>query len=69
VLPVWEYQGWQVETVMADLSSGLTEQIEIRHGASCWHVATPAERDALLIEHGVDPGALTEATTVEDGCE
>jgi hypothetical protein len=69
VLPVWEYQGWQVETVMADLGYGLAERIEIRHGESCWQVATLAERDELLIGHGVDPGALTEATTVEDGCE
>jgi hypothetical protein len=69
VLPVWEYQDWQVETVMADLGSGLTERIGIRHGPSCWQVATLAERDALLIKHGVDPGALSEATTVEDGCE
>lgn len=66
---MWEYQQWQVETVMADLGSGLAEWIEIRHDGQCWHVATPAECDALLIEHGVDPTVLTEAVTVDDGCE
>jgi hypothetical protein len=69
VLPVFEYQGWQVETVEVGLGTGLRELIEIRHGDDCWQVATLAERDALLRQSGIDPLELTEMATAEDGCE
>jgi hypothetical protein len=69
VLPVLEYQGWQVETVEIGLGAGLRALIEIRHGGQRRHVATLAERDAVLREHGVDPGVMTMLDTIEDGCE
>ncbi|GAA3943150.1 hypothetical protein [Actinoplanes auranticolor] len=69
MLPVLEYQGWQVETVEIDLGAGLRAWIEIRYGDQRRHVATLAERDAVLREHGVDPGVLTVLDTIEDGCE
>ena len=69
MLPVLEHQGWQVETVEIDLGTGLREWIEIRHGGERRYVATVAERDVVLREHDVDPGALVHATTVDDGCE
>lgn len=70
MLPILEDQEWQVETVELDLGAGLREWIEIRHGDdSPRYVATVAERDAVLREHGVDPGALTEIVVIDDGCE
>jgi hypothetical protein len=70
VLPVLEHQGWQVETVELDLGTGLREWIEIRHSDDGpRYVATVAERDAVLREHGVDPSALTEIVVIDDGCE
>jgi hypothetical protein len=70
VLPVLERQGWQVETMEIDLGTGLREWIEIRHGTDHpRHVATVAERDTVLREHGVDPRALTEIDVIDDGCE
>jgi hypothetical protein len=69
VLPVMDSGGWQVEAVEVDLGAGLRPMIEVRHGDDRWHVATVPERDALLMSHGVDPLALSEAMTVEDGCE
>ena len=70
MLPVFEHQGWQVETVEIDLGAGLREWIELRHGDDGpRHVATVAERDAVLREHGVDPQALTEVDAIDDGCE
>ena len=52
-----------------DLGTGLREWIEVRHGDTRWHVATLSERDRLLRERGVDPAALREQDTVDDGCE
>jgi hypothetical protein len=69
VLPVLEYQGWQVETVEIDLGTGLREWIEIRHGGERRYVATVAQRDVVLQKHGVDPGSLVRAAAVDDGCE
>jgi hypothetical protein len=69
VLPVLVNADWQVETVLIDLGAGVREVIEIRHGAQRSHVATVAERDAVLREHGVDPAVLTAVDTIDDGCE
>jgi hypothetical protein len=69
VLPVFEHQGWQVETIEVGLGTGLRELIEIRHGDDCWQVTTIAERDALLELSGIDPLELTEMAAFEDGCE
>jgi len=70
VLPVLEHQQWQVETMHLDLGTGLRPWIEIRHGEDeLWHVATVAERDAVLREHGVDPAALKSVDVIDDGCE
>ena len=69
MLPVLEHQGWQVELVQIDLSTGLREWIEVRHGEQRRYVATVDERDAVLRQHGVDPTALTEVDTIDDGCE
>ena len=68
VLPVLEHGEWQVETVEIDLGSGLREWIELRHGDQIAYAATDDERDALLLEHGVNPADLAEVEP-EDGCE
>ncbi|WP_030443810.1 hypothetical protein [Actinoplanes subtropicus] len=67
--PVLADDGWQVETVEIDLGTGLREWIEVRGGDQRRYVATAAERDVVLREHGVDPAALAEVETIDDGCE
>ncbi len=69
VLPVYVRAGWQVETVWADLGTGLREWIEIRHGDQRHYCATGAERDKVLASHGVALRDFTETDTIEDGCE
>lgn len=69
VLPVLVRDGWQVETVVVDLGTGLREWIEIRHNGNRLYCATAVERDVVLGEYGLRIGDFAEADTVDDGCE
>lgn len=70
VLPVLAHREWQVETMIVDLGTGMRDWIAIRRGdETLAYVATVAERDLLLREHGVDPARLSEDPTPDDGCE
>ena len=69
VLPVYVCQGWQVESVVVDLGTGLREWIEVRNGPDRLYCATPAERDVVLREYDLKMSDFVEAGTVDDGCE
>jgi hypothetical protein len=70
VLPLLEHDGWQVETMPADLHTGLPERIEIRHdGNVLATVATAAERDMVLAAHHLTVTDFAETDTIRDGCE
>jgi hypothetical protein len=69
VSPVLVHGGWQVETVIPDPGTGLSNWIEIRHGDERIHCATAAERDALLAPHGLDLRQFVEVDAIDDGRE